>query len=86
MSEEYDKAVKYIRITVDSMMRLSAYGKAATLIKKALGFLKDMPQSSETRHETLYFTVRLCICYRDIKRMGATRKWNGSMTKPGIFV
>ena len=70
MSEEYDKAVKYIRITVDSMMRLSAYGKAATLIKKALGFLKDMPQSSETRRETLYFTVRLCICYRDIKGWG----------------
>ena len=70
MSEEYDKAVKYIRIAVDSMMHLSAYGKAAMLITKALGFLKDMPQSSETRHLTLYFTIRLCICYRDIKGWG----------------
>ena len=70
MSEEYEKAVKYIGITVDSMMRLSAYGKVATLVEKALGFLKDMPQSSETRHEILYFTIRLCICYRDIKGWG----------------
>lgn len=70
MSEEYEKAIKYIGITVDSMMRISAYGKAATLVKKALGFLKDMPQSSETRRETLYFTIRLCICYRAIKGWG----------------
>ena len=70
MSEEYEKAVKYIGITVDSMMRLSAYGKAASLVKKALGFLKDMPQSSETRRETQNFTIRLCICYRSIKGWG----------------
>lgn len=70
MSGEYDKAVKYIKVTVKNMMRISGYEEAAVLIKKALEFLEQMPQTEVTKQETLYFTIQLCICYRSTKGWG----------------
>lgn len=70
LSGEYEKAIKYIKITVASMMRISGYEEAAVLIKKAISFLDEMAQTEEVKKEILYFTIQLCICYRTTKGWG----------------
>ncbi len=71
LSGEYEKAIPYIRITVSSMIRISAYEEAAVLIKKALSFLEEMPGIPENKNEILFFMVQLCICYRSTKGWGS---------------
>ena len=70
LSGEYSKAIPYIRITVGSMIQLSAYTEAVSLIKKALIMLEEAEQTAETQKEKLHFLVQLCICYRSIKGWG----------------
>ncbi len=70
MSGEYGKAIRYIRITIENMMRISAYQDATNLIKKGLSLLDGASEIQDREKEKLYFLVKLCICIRSTKGWG----------------
>lgn len=69
MAAEYEKAVRYMEMTADEMMRLSAYTKAVPLLLKAIGYLQE---EGEEEHLPALFrlSIQLGICYRSIKGWG----------------
>ncbi|NDV84608.1 AAA family ATPase [Bacteroides sp. 51] len=70
LSSEYDKAVRYIQITVNNMMRISAYQEASVLTKKAICFLDELPNDEKHLKVRLYFQVQLCTCAQSTKGWG----------------
>ncbi len=71
MSGEYEKALRYILITVDSMMRISRYTEANTLINKGLSLLDGIRDPLERKRTQLSLLLKQCICYRSLKGWGS---------------
>ncbi len=71
MSGEYEKAIRYILITVDSMMRISRYVEANTLINKGLALLPAIRDPREQKQNRLALLLKQCICYRSLKGWGS---------------
>lgn len=69
MAGAYEKAVRYMEMTADEMIRLSAYTKAVPLLLKVIGYLEE---EDDEQHLPALFRlwVQLGICYRSIKGWG----------------
>lgn len=63
LAGEPGKALKYIEITVNRMLDVSAFHEASVLLSKVLGqFTGEMDMLMRLR-----FTVKQCLCFRSIK-------------------
>lgn len=65
MSGEYDNALKFIMISVNSMIKISAFENAIPLLSNVLKYLDDLPKDIEHDKIRLEATVKLGLCYRN---------------------
>ena len=65
MSGEYDSALRFIMISVNAMMKISAFENAIPLLKNMLKYLDDLADDMEHDRIRLEATVKLGLCYRN---------------------
>ena len=71
MSGEYEKAVKYMQMMADSMIRISAFREAIPVLQNALHYLDDeMGGGNELLQ--LQLLSKLCTCYYSVNGWGAS--------------
>lgn len=73
LAGEPEKALKYIAITVDKMLEISAFREASSLITKVL---EQYPIEIDD-HTRLTYTAKQCLCIRSTKGWGSpiTKHW-----------
>jgi len=71
MSGEYEKAVKYMLMAVDAMIRISAFREAIPVLENGLRYL-DGEMEGEYSLLKLQFLSKLCTCYYSVNGWGAS--------------
>lgn len=71
MSGESGKALKYMLITVNSMMKISAFENAISLLLNVLKHLDELPDDYDHSKIRLETIVKLGLCYRNTLGWGS---------------